>query len=550
MKNPYKNIKFEKRNAVLTNKEGKTIFEKEVIFPDFYNENSINIISNKYLCNSAKKQETKLTDMIDRVSERIAEWGKKDEYFKTDKEYEEFLYNLKYYQIHQYFAFNSPVYFNVGLNDKEQCSACFILSVDDSMESITDLAKTESIIFKNGSGAGSNLSKLRGSNEKVHGGGTASGPVSFLKSHDCQAGIIKSGGTLRRSAKLSCLDIDHPDIKKFITCKDKEELKMKILMEAGIEPEEGYEMSDEVFLQNTNLSVRITDDFIKAVKENDNWYTINRLDGSIANTYKAQDLLMLIAEQAWKTGDPGVQFHDIINKMNPVPSHGSIDASNPCQPDFATVLTPEGIKQFKDIDIGSVIWSGHNWTTVINKQMTGIKPVYRYSTTRGHFIGTENHNIFCNGKKIPVNETDSIDTCLGGLKLSSMIINPKDVINGLLIGDGSIHKANNNMIYLNIGKNDYDYFNSEVSSFIKEQYGGEKSVAYKINTDLNSKYLVHTYNRKIPNKYRYGSIEEICGFLRGLYSANGSVIKTKNTLINAIKKLTNPGILINILSVS
>ncbi len=321
---PYDRINFIERRALINDKDGNVIFDKQVTFPDHFDQNSVNIVASKYF----KEDDTDIRQLIDRVSGTINSWAIKDGYI--DKDDGTFLHDLKYFQMHQYFAFNSPVYFNVGSVEKPQSSACFILSVGDSMDSITDLAKNESIIFKNGSGAGSNLSKIRGSRESVAGTGTASGPVSFLKAHDCQASIIKSGGALRRSAKLSCLDINHPDIEKFITCKEKEELKMKILMEAGIEPDEGYEMSDEVFLQNTNLSIRITDGFINAVKRNESWETINRTDGTVAGEYKARDLLMLIAKQAWRTGDPGVQFHDIINRMNPVPSQGIIDASNPC----------------------------------------------------------------------------------------------------------------------------------------------------------------------------------------------------------------------------
>lgn len=329
-KNPYKGITWVKSTPQIKDKEGKVIFEKEVEFPDYFREQDIKIVASKYLCNAAKQQETSLKQMIDRVSDTITDWGIADGYFPTEEDAEQFRYDLKYYQVHQHFAFNSPVYFNVGLVEKPQASACFILDVQDDMESITNWLKNEAIIFKNGSGSGCNLSNLRATNEKVRGGGTASGPCSFLKGTDVFAGVIKSGGTLRRSAKLACLDMGHPDILKFIEVKDKEELKMQILKEAGIVPESGYEMSDEVFFQNTNISVRIKDDFIHAVKTNGDWKTTNRLDGSVHKTYKAKELLEKIAEHAWRTGDPGVQFHDNINRMNTVIGDGEIEASNPC----------------------------------------------------------------------------------------------------------------------------------------------------------------------------------------------------------------------------
>jgi len=530
-KNPYEGITFVETTPEIKDKNGNVIFNKDVSFPDYFREQDIKIVSSKYF----KKHETDLRQMINRVSDTIADWGITDGYFQTQGEAEEFRYNLKYYQIHQYFAFNSPVYFNVGIDEKPQASACFILSVEDDMDSITSLAKNEAVIFKKGSGTGTNLSNIRGSNELVGDQGKASGPVSFLKAHDCQASVIKSGGALRRSAKLACLDMDHPDIEKFINCKDKEELKMMILKEAGIQPDEGYDLSDEVFLQSTNISVRINDDFIKAVKSNGEWSTLNRVDGSIAETYKAKELLEKIAKHAWTTGDPGVQFHDNINKMNPVISDGEIVASNPCQPDFATVLTPYGIKQFKDISVGDKIWSGENWTTITRKISTGVKPVYKYSTSQGRFIGTKNHNIFNDGEKIEVDLSEAIDICIGEQVYHNKI-DSMDVMNGLLIGDGSIHKANNNLIHLTIGENDCDYFTSEVSHLIGSQYGGNSSLAYKVTTTLPSYHFVHTYDREIPEEYRFGSTDKKLGFLRGLYSANGSVIKTGSTTRITLKQ--------------
>ncbi len=330
VKDPYAGIKWVTSRPIIQDKDGKVIFEKEVEFPDYFREGDIKIVASKYLCNAAKKEEKSLKEMIDRVTNTITDWGIKDGYFQTDEEATEFRHDLAYYQVHQHFAFNSPVYFNVGLDENPQASACFIMSVEDDMKSITNWLANEATIFKNGSGSGLNLSNIRGTNEKVKGGGLASGPISFLKGTDVFAGVIKSGGTLRRSAKLACLDMDHPNILNFIDCKDKEDMKMKILKEAGIVPESGYEMSDEVFFQNTNISVRINNDFINSVKLNGDWQTINRLDGEVYETHKAKDLLEKVAEHAWRTGDPGVQFHDNINKMNPVIGDGEIRSSNPC----------------------------------------------------------------------------------------------------------------------------------------------------------------------------------------------------------------------------
>lgn len=326
---PYAGINWVERNPVIKDKTGKDVFNEKVIFPDYFTENSVKIVASKYLANSAKRKETSLRDMIDRVSDAITLWALKDGYVDS-KEASDFNYKLKYYHVHQYFAFNSPVYFNIQSNEINQLAACFILSVEDKMDSITDLISQEARIFKRGSGVGVNLSRLRSSREKVRGGGSASGPVSFLKAADTMAGVIRSGGTLRRAAKLACLNVDHPDIIKFINCKDREEEKLRLIKQSGFEPEAGYELSDEVYLQNTNLSVRFSDKFMNAVEEDREWYTKEVLTEKVVDTFKARDLLMTVARHGHATGDPGVFFHDTINKWNPVPDEGEIESSNPC----------------------------------------------------------------------------------------------------------------------------------------------------------------------------------------------------------------------------
>lgn len=331
---PYEGINFVERRALIKDKDGKIIFDEIVEFPDFYSEKAVNIVSSKYLCNEAKRKESSIRQMIDRVSETIANEGLKDGYFGNDfdnnRGYYEFLFKLKYYQMNQFFTFNSPVYFNCGLVDKPQNSACFILEVDDDMESIYETIKLESSIFKHGSGSGMNMSKLRSNKEKVREGGYASGPTSFLKSADTSAGVIKSGGTLRRSAKLVCLNIDHPDILEFIHCKEREEKKLRILKKAGFKQNAGYEMSDEVFFQNTNISLTASDDFMEAVENNGTWWTKYVLTGERCEKFGARDLLRKISELAWRTGDPGFQFSDNMNRWNTCRNSGSIVSTNPC----------------------------------------------------------------------------------------------------------------------------------------------------------------------------------------------------------------------------
>lgn len=394
-KDPYAGITFKEFNPIILNKDGEVEFEANVIFPDWFDENCVKVVASRYLSNAAKQQETDLCQMIDRVSNTITNWGIKDGYFKTESEALEFNYKLKYYQIHQYFAFNSPVYFNIGLNVRQQGSACFINSIDDTMESIMDFAKTEALIFRQGSGSGANLSKIRSSVETVGGGtGFASGPCSFMKGHDTFASVIKSGGRLRRAAKFCRLDVDHPDIHKFIICKNKEEEKLRLIKNAGIQPDPGYEISDEVSLQNTNISVGIPDEFMNAVINDEDWSTKEVKTGKIHETMKARSLLMEIAQQSWDVADPGVQFDTTINNFNTTPAQGRINSSNPCVVGDTLLRSPEG-----DFKIRDLVESGRTEIPVYccdpttgevhirmgrNPRKTGEKkPVYKVTFSKG-----------------------------------------------------------------------------------------------------------------------------------------------------------------------
>jgi ribonucleoside-diphosphate reductase alpha chain len=338
-KDPYKNINWTKRLASIKSKEGEVIYEKEVLFPDYFSDTAVNITASKYFHKSIIHEESNLQEMIDRVSNTIVSWDKINDDYK-----------LKYYQIHQIFAFNSPVYFNLGLSESPQASACFILSIEDDMKSITDTMSVESKIFKKGSGSGMNLSKIRSKYEYINGQtGQASGPVSFLKVHDTLAQIIRSGGALRRSAKLACLNMDHPDIEDFIDCKKFEEEKLTILKNAGIKPRPGYELSDEVYFQSTNLSVRPSNKFMEQVLNGGDWSTRYITTGEIHKTYKASDLLMRVAQRTWEMGDPAIQFDDTVNDWNTVLNDGRISSSNPCNILSQSVLTPSGYIRFRDL---------------------------------------------------------------------------------------------------------------------------------------------------------------------------------------------------------
>ena len=328
---PFDKLVWEKRTARIMNSHNELIFEQaEVEVPAFWSQTATNIVAQKYFYGTvgSPERESSVKQLTERVARTIANWGQKDGYFATADDAESFYAELLHLLLHQKASFNSPVWFNVGLSPaKVQCSACFINAVEDTMESILDLAKTEGLIFKYGSGAGVNLSPLRSAKENVTGGGKASGPVSFMKGYDAFSGVIKSGGKTRRAAKMVLLNIDHPDIAEFITCKAKEEKKAYALIEQGYDPEEAYA---SVFFQNANNSVRVTDAFMQAAADDQNWQTTAITTGKAMCTYKAQDLLRMIAESTHACGDPGLQFDTTINAWHTCPNSGRIDASNPC----------------------------------------------------------------------------------------------------------------------------------------------------------------------------------------------------------------------------
>ncbi len=293
-----------------------------------------NVVVSKYFHGQlgAPGRETSVRQLIERVSRSYQKWGLKDGYFASQKDAEVFYDELVYLLVNQFMAFNSPVWFNVGVEDRPQCSACFINSVRDSMDSILTLAKTEGMLFKFGSGTGSNLSTLRSSREALSGGGTASGPVSFMKGFDAFAGVIKSGGKTRRAAKMVILNIEHPDIPEFINCKAEEEKKAWALIDAGYDggfnvPGGAY---DSVAYQNANHSVRVTDEFMKAVLEDKEWWTKAVTSGSPMEKYRARDLMRQMAEAAWICGDPGMQYHSTINSWHTCSTTATINSSNPC----------------------------------------------------------------------------------------------------------------------------------------------------------------------------------------------------------------------------
>jgi ribonucleoside-diphosphate reductase alpha chain len=332
---PFDVVDWEVRDALITNEKGETVFEQRgVEVPKSWSQTATNVVVSKYFRGQLEspQRERSVRQLIGRVADTIAAWGRTGGYFATEADAATFRAELTHILVNQHACFNSPVWFNVGIEEKPQCSACFINSVEDTMQSILTLAKTEGMLFKYGSGTGSNLSRLRSSRELLAGGGTASGPVSFMKGFDAFAGVIKSGGKTRRAAKMVILDVDHPDIVDFIRCKEVEERKAWALIEAGFAG--GFNVVggayDSIAYQNANHSVRVSDDFMRAVLADGEWTTTARTTGAPMATHKARDLMHMIAESTWACGDPGMQYDTTINEWHTCAATGRINASNPC----------------------------------------------------------------------------------------------------------------------------------------------------------------------------------------------------------------------------
>src|SRR5947209_13836261 len=332
---PYDEVLWERRDARITNfRDGSVAFEqRDVEFPVSWSQNATNIVAQKYFRGQlgSPEREQSLSQVIDRVDDTITAWGTKDGYFVDDAEAEAFSAELKHLVAHQKAAFNSPVWFNIGVKgEPQQASACFILAVDDTMKSILNWYVEEGTIFKGGSGSGINLSNIRSSREHLKGGGTASGPVSFMRGADASAGTIKSGGKTRRAAKMVILNADHPDIEDFIWCKAVEERKARALRDAGFDMDLDGKDSHSTQYQNANNSVRVTDEFMQAVLDDAEWHLRAITTGETLQTVKARDLFRQIAKAAWECADPGLQYDTTINKWHTASNTGRINASNPC----------------------------------------------------------------------------------------------------------------------------------------------------------------------------------------------------------------------------
>jgi len=332
---PFDEIEWETRDAVIPNfKEGGNAFEqRNVEFPVSWSQNATNIVAQKYFRGhlGSPERESSVRQLVSRVVDTIRGWGEKNHYFATEQDAEVFAHELTHLLVNQKAAFNSPVWFNVGVPDTpQQCSACFILAVEDHMSSILNWYVEEGTIFKGGSGSGINLSRIRSSKEGLAGGGTASGPVSFMRGADASAGTIKSGGKTRRAAKMVILNVDHPDVRDFIWCKAVEERKARVLRDAGFDMDLDGKDSHSTQYQNANNSVRVTDEFMRAFEQDQDWKLKAVLSGETVESTRARDLMREIAQAAWECADPGMQYDTTINEWHTCPASGRINGSNPC----------------------------------------------------------------------------------------------------------------------------------------------------------------------------------------------------------------------------
>jgi len=417
---PFETIEWELRDARIGFGDKVSFEQRGVEFPVGWSQNATNIVAQKYFRGQigSPTRERSVRQMIGRVAGTIAEWGRRRGYFASSEDGESFEAELTHILLHQMAAFNSPVWFNVGWKDEAQVSACFILSVEDDMKSILNWNTEEGIIFQGGSGSGVNLSKIRGSMEPLSKGGTASGPVSFMRGADAWAGSIKSGGGTRRAAKMVVLDVDHPDIRDFIWCKAKEEEKAAALRAAGFDMSIDGDGFHSIQYQNANNSVRLTDDFMRAVEEDGTWELTARTDGSVIETVPARELMQEIAEAAWRCADPGVQYDTTINDWHTLPNTGRINASNPCFPGDARVHTTIGLvpisELYERVRHGEHLrvythraTAGENGsgprepgagvvaTTPIAIMQTGTKPIVRLRFSNGGELRcTRNHKIW------------------------------------------------------------------------------------------------------------------------------------------------------------
>ena len=477
---PYDEIAWETRTAAIGNESGKLVFEqKDVEVPSFWSQLATNVVVSKYFRGhvGTPERETSARQLIDRVVNTIAAWAETQHYFASDEDLATFKAELAYLLVHQKMSFNSPVWFNVGIEARPQCSACFINSVQDSMSSIMDLAKTEAMLFKFGSGAGSNLSPIRSSRERMSGGGTASGPVSFMRGYDAFAGVVKSGGKTRRAAKMVILDAGHPDILDFIDSKMLEEKKAWALIEMGYDPSFTGEAYGSVSFQNANHSVRVTDEFMNAIEADGEWTTHAVVDGSPMGTYKARDIFKRMADAAHLCGDPGIQYDTTINDWHTSANSDRIYASNPCVTGATLVATDAGWRRIDSLvgTTANIIGSDGQPHPVERIFATGTKPIFELKTRSGYRVQiTADHLVATTRGDVAVKDLRADDRIFlnsAGFGADTLPVELGEAI-GLAVGDG----------YLSHQTIDGREFASIVLTMQAQEAGVLEAVAAELNS--------------------------------------------------------------------
>ena len=586
-----------RRRVKVMDEAGKAVvFEGEVEAPTAWSDLAVMVAVRLYLRVVGGRREDSIRAMIYRVVEAIVEASRYPDvgrdYFASESDRVVFGQELFHILAGQYAAFNTPVWINVGVttpkheayreqprrgkraggnapafplaagafgayptappNAGPQASACFIQGLRDDMRSILDLQASEVMLFRGGSGTGTNFSVLRPKDAPLSCGGTSSGPVSFMRGFDANAGVTKSGGKSRRAAKMVSFDVYHPDVVEFVDCKSEAQGMIRALGRAGYDMDFNGRATTWMPYQNANQSVRVDDAFMTAVQAGTSvrlhWPTQwsetkfvgdeatpvagAQISGAVVD---ARQLLRRIAERARDCGDPGLQFHDEIQRWHTSVAAGPINASNPCQTAFAPLLTPKGITTLGQVDVGSVIWSGEAWTKIVRKIATGRKEVFRFHTRAGSFLGTEDHKVFSHGARVAAKNAIEIDVAVGPReKVTAPPLaaqNPQDVLDGLMLGDGTVVHANdgaNDYLLLCIGAQDSDYWASEVAPLITRQ--PFDVLRHRASTTLTPAELPKTYARRIPDRFFYAPPLRAAAFLRGLFSANGSIAGGRITL--------------------
>jgi ribonucleoside-diphosphate reductase alpha chain len=590
---PYDEIEWELRDAVIPGDGGNVFEQTGVEVPKFWSMTATNVVASKYFRGKlgTPARETSVRQMVDRVVDTIARWGVEGGYFATGADAGVFADELRYLMVHQHASFNSPVWFNIGVpGTRQQASACFILSVDDSMDSILDWFKTEGVIFKGGSGSGINVSTIRSSREHLSGGGLASGPVSFMRGADSVAGSIKSGGTTRRAAKMVVLNTDHPDVREFIWCKAKEEQKAWALGEQGYDMGLNGEAWQSIQFQNANNSVRATDDFMRAALTDEDWPLKAVSTGEVLETVKARQLLREIAEATWACGDPGMQFDTTINDWHTCPVSGRINGSNPCFPGDARVHTTVGLLPIADLfqrmkageDIR--VWT-HRATAEVPAEgvvasqpvavmQNGTSPIVRLRFTNGAELRcTPNHRIWTRRGWVEAQTLTSDDDVLLNdsptpadaaswrlpVRVERMAVSRKRggavtvhrelpdrwseglaELTGHLIGDGSLTDDTTAWIY---GQEDIgDGLIASHEGLLTELVGGVTRVQMDNDTDqlrVGAEAVRELFrgigvtsdrspSKRVPAAVFTAPADIQASFLRGLYGADGCVSRVED----------------------